>query len=427
MPFQLKNFNQIVASLVNWLAANQTTITDFNQGSVARTLCEAFGSELNEVYFRIFKGLDDAQAAGIYNSFDFPKKSATSATGTVLLQRSALPTSPIVISSGTQVAVPAIGGNTQITFTTASTYTIPNQTTLDASGIASSGTLTFNVTASTNMGVGDVLLCDSEKLKITGVAGVAITVLRGYQGTTAVAHAANAPIGVVQKAVVVNADLAGSAGNVAAATISVITTNIAGLTTVTNEAALTGGTDAETDDQRKKRFNEFISGIARGTKAAIQFGAKQVPNVVSAVCIDNEDDGTILPGYATVYVADASGNADSTTLANVVTQTDLWRPAGLVLTVAAPTQVPVAITATIKLAAGFDPTLTKAAITTNITNFITALKMGDPLYMAKLIQTMIDTSPTSILNVTLAAPVADTTVTPSQIIRPGTITLTTIS
>lgn len=424
MSFQMKNFGMIVASMVNWAAANQAEVTDFNEGSVARTLIEAFSSELSEVYFRIFSALDAAQRDAIYNSFDFPRKAATQAAGTVLFQRTTLTGTPITISSGTQVAAPATAAAGQITFTSSANSTLPASTTLSAA-ITTTSQTTANLNSTNNIGVGDVLLVDSEKVHITNVVSGTITMVRGYQGTTAATHANGAAIGVVGKAVIVTADVAGAAGNVSAGAITQINTTIAGITSVTNEAAFTGGADQETDDARKKRFTEFVSGLARGTKAAIQFGAKQVPNVVSAVCIDNTDDNTINPGFATLYIADASGGANSTLIAAVIAAEESWRPAGLALTVTAPSVVTVNITANLKLAPGYDPTTITTNVTQAVTNFIVSLKMGDTVYFSKLIQTIIDVNPAAILKVDLTIPSADVAITPAQIARPGAFSLTT--
>jgi phage-related baseplate assembly protein len=425
MSFSMKTFSQIRDSMINWAAANQSEVTDFNEGGVLRTLIEAFSSELAEIYFRIFDSIDDAQREAVYTAFDFPRKAATSAAGTVLLQRTTLSGSNISISSGTQVAVPASAAAGEVTFTSSANYTLPQSTTL-ATAITTTGQLSADFTSSSNVGIGDILLCQSEKLKVTNVVGATVFFTRGYGGTTAATHILGTAIGVVGKAVIVTADVTGAAGNVAGGTISKISTSIAGIATVTNEAAFTGGADEETEDARKKRFVEFVSGLARGTKAAIQFGAKQVTNVVSAVCIDNEDDGSIAPGFATLYIADASGGADATLLAAVVAEEVNWRPAGLALTVAAPAIVSVSVTATLTLAAGYDPTTVKTAVTQTITDHITSLKMGDDVLFAILIQKIVDTNPTAILNVNLTLPAADTAITPGQIARPGTITLTTV-
>lgn len=425
MSFSMKTFNQITASMVNWAAATQSEVTDFNEGGVLRTLIESFASELAEIYFRIFDSIDDTQREAIYLAFDFPRKSSTSAAGTILLQRATLSGSNISISSGTQVAVPATAGGEEITFTSSANYTLPQATTL-AAAITTTGQTSVALTTSANIGIGDVLLCGSERIHITNVVGATITMVRGYQGTTAATHLISTAIGVVGKAVIVTADTAGAAGNVAAATITKINTSIAGIATVINEAAFTGGADEETDDARKKRFTEFVSGLARGTKAAIQFGAKQTPSVVSAVCIDNSDDISIPAGFATLYIADASGGADAALIAAVTTEEENWRPAGLALTVAAPSIVTVAVTAALTLASGFDPTTIKADVQQTIVDHITSLVMGQSVLFSILTQKIVDTNPTAILNVALTLPAADVAITPAQIARPGTITLTTL-
>ena len=47
MAFQIKNFVSICAGMINSMRANQTQITDFNVGSVARTLIEAPAIEID--------------------------------------------------------------------------------------------------------------------------------------------------------------------------------------------------------------------------------------------------------------------------------------------------------------------------------------------------------------------------------------------
>src|SRR5579864_8259084 len=123
--FRMKSFGQVVASLVNWFASAQDEVTDLNVGSVARTLLEAPASEIAEVYFRIFKSIDEAQAEAIYRSFGFDRKPASFSAGTVLWQRTSLPTSTISISAGVQAAVPANGANPEVVFISTDLEVIP--------------------------------------------------------------------------------------------------------------------------------------------------------------------------------------------------------------------------------------------------------------------------------------------------------------
>jgi uncharacterized phage protein gp47/JayE len=423
--FKMKTFNQVTASLVNWFASAQSSVTDLNVGSVARTILEAIASELAEVYYRIFTSIEEAQAEAVYRSFDFPRKSATASAGILLFQRATLALSDVTIPLGVVVAAPATSAEGEIAFTTNQTAILPTRTTL-AAAITSGGQATVTVTSAANLAVGDVLLVDSERLKISGIAGNVLTVSRGYGGTTATTHSLGAFIGVVGKAVAVTAVVAGAAGNVSAASVVQLKTGVAGVESITNEAKFSGGADEETDDERKKRFQEFISALARGTKPAIEFGAKQIAGIVSAKAIDLDDDNAIPPGFVNLYVADASGTASGTLLAAVSTEENNWRAAGVKVTVAAPSIVTVNVTATLTLDPGFNRDTLVDQITQRLIDFISAKQMGEDVFLAYLYEVIVDTNPTAIINAQIATPAADVTISAAQIARPGTITLTVV-
>lgn len=420
--FKVKTFSQLTQSMLNWFASSQNFVTDLNVGSVARTLLEAVASELAEIYYRIYNGILDAQETAVYTSFDFPKLSATPATGIVLWQTSSLPNAPITIGSGSQVAVPATNVTGELTFSSTSAAVIPAQTTLNG-GINNSLTSVV-VTSAANMGVGDVLKVDTEKMHITGVSVNTLTVVRGYEGTSAASHSNAAAAGIVGKAVTMTADVAGVQGNVAAATVSKINTPITGITSVTNEAAFNGGTDEETDDARKKRFQSYVSGLARGTKPAVEFGAKTVTGCVKARAFDLDDDVTIPTGTIKLYISDSAGTADSTLIANVTTAVEAYKPAGSSVVIAAPSIVSVNVTAVITVAAGFNKDTLITQVKQTITDHITGLNMGDEVYLSKLYQKIIDTNAAAITFVSISAPSGDTVIANNQIARPGTLNIT---
>ncbi len=54
MAFQIKDFTSIVASMVNHMRGTQKKVTDFQKGSVARTLVEAAAVENEELYLQMF-------------------------------------------------------------------------------------------------------------------------------------------------------------------------------------------------------------------------------------------------------------------------------------------------------------------------------------------------------------------------------------
>lgn len=107
--FQIKDFRSIVASMINWMRSTQTKITDFNVGSVARTLVEAPAAELDEYYQQMFFGIKEAIPVSVYHSFDFARIEAVAASG--LVRVTVTPgANPILIQSGTIFT--ASGGST---------------------------------------------------------------------------------------------------------------------------------------------------------------------------------------------------------------------------------------------------------------------------------------------------------------------------
>lgn len=75
------------------------------------------------------------------------------------------------------------------------------------------------------------------------------------------------PAGELSVVVPVRSQIAGSIGNLAAGRItSIVGTTAYGITSITNETALTGGQDAETDDEYKVRFKNTLFRNLAGTE-----------------------------------------------------------------------------------------------------------------------------------------------------------------
>lgn len=108
--FQIKDFTSIVAGAINHMRGTQSEITDFNVGSVARTMIEAPAIEIDELYQQLFIGLKEAIAVATYNTFNFQRQAAIPATGIVRVTKT---------SSGGAVTIAA---ETLFTAATGSTY-----------------------------------------------------------------------------------------------------------------------------------------------------------------------------------------------------------------------------------------------------------------------------------------------------------------
>lgn len=101
MPFQIKDFASIVASQVNHARAVTDKITDFQPGSVARTLMEAPAVEVEELYMQMFLGLRDAIPVATFLSFGFGKLPAAVAHGWVSVSTEQAPAEAMVVPAGT--------------------------------------------------------------------------------------------------------------------------------------------------------------------------------------------------------------------------------------------------------------------------------------------------------------------------------------
>lgn len=81
--FQIKDFASITLSQINHARAVTSKITDFQPGSVARTLLEAPAVEIEELYLQMLLGLRDAIPVATFLSFGFNKLPSARAVGYV--------------------------------------------------------------------------------------------------------------------------------------------------------------------------------------------------------------------------------------------------------------------------------------------------------------------------------------------------------
>ena len=91
--FTIRNFDAIALAEINHARATQDTITDFNIGSLVRTLLESPAVELDEFYQLMLSGILDAIPVAVYKAFDFNTQDPGQARGLVTLNF----TLPIVI------------------------------------------------------------------------------------------------------------------------------------------------------------------------------------------------------------------------------------------------------------------------------------------------------------------------------------------
>ena len=101
MAFQIKDFVSIVAGILNTVRASTDKITDFQVGSVARTLIESPAVEIEQLYQQMFVGLREAIPVATFLSFGFDRKPAAYASGRIVLTASPAMTADFPIPAGT--------------------------------------------------------------------------------------------------------------------------------------------------------------------------------------------------------------------------------------------------------------------------------------------------------------------------------------
>lgn len=215
---------------------------------------------------------------------------------------------------------------------------------------------------------------------------------------------------------------AGRAGNVDAGEIAAIVDALFDSTfSVTNVAAAGGGNEVESDDELRRRARTFYTTLRRGTLAALEFGALQVPSVRSAIATESET------GLVTVLVTDQDGNSTLMMIADVITELENWRAAGVVVGVAGGTKLELDITAILTLADGVDLLTVTPLVEDAIPARVNRRRTGEKLYEDMLTAAVVSIDPDGIQAVRFefsgATPDADGNIVPgaTTILRCGTV------
>jgi uncharacterized phage protein gp47/JayE len=228
--------------------------------------------------------------------------------------------------------------------------------------------------------------------------------------------------------VTVEANDVGSAYNVPAHAISVVTTPVVGVDTVDNATATTGGADEESDNAFLQRFREYILGLGRGTTWGLVAGAKSVEGVRSASVLEHFPPVT---GYynATVYIDDGAGNAPAELIAAVedvlygdgTTSNPGYKPAGINIRVLAPTLVTTDVTVELTDTAEVARDYITATVESVISDYINNLTIGQDVIVSEIVQRVMEVQ--GVYDVVVSLPSANVSVGSTQVARTGTITI----
>jgi uncharacterized phage protein gp47/JayE len=350
MQLPLKNFATLVADMSATVQGVGSQLIDVSVGSVLRAVIEANASLALWMQWLIMLVLSLTRASTSSGTdldswmadYGLTRLPGVAATGSVTFAR---------ITAGLQAVVPA-----------------------GATVRTSDGTISAAVVQ------------DTTRADWSAVAG-------GYV-MAAAALSADYPVAVT---------VSGSAGNVLAGSLSQLSTAIPGVDSVSNAAALQGGTDAESDLLFRSRFQLYINSRSRATLQAVRFAVSSVQPGLKFVVEENQDaNGQAHVGNFVVSVDDGSGAPPASLLSAVSAAVDAVRPVGTTFAVLPPQVVSAAVVLTLQIRPDSNAAAVSSAVAAQITAWVQGLGIGASLPVSRIAGLAYATDP-AVTNVTLVS------------------------
>ena len=334
MQLSLQNFSTLVETMAAAVQGAATQLLDLTVGSVLRAMLEANASVVLWLQWLIVQVL---AATRLATSSGIDCDSFGADFGFTRL-----------------VAVAAVGQAQFARFTPSTTAFIAIGTTVSTAD----NTQSFVVTA------------DSTNAAYNGTAG-------GYTLAS----------GVASVTVTIACGVPGSAGNVQAGAIAMLSSAVPGVDTVTNGTALTGGVDAESDDAFRTRFGNYLGSLSKATDLAIGTAILGIQQGLSYQIAENVNQvGATQLGHFVVTVDNGSGHPTANLLAVVQQAVDAVRPVGTSFAVQGPVIAAANISMTIDTLPGTSHQAAVAAVAAAVENYVGSLGIGVALSYTRLAQ-----------------------------------------
>jgi uncharacterized phage protein gp47/JayE len=339
MNLSLKSFSQLVEDMGAALQSSATALIDLSTGSVIRAIFEANASVVLWLQWLILQVLQTTRAATSTGSdldswmLDFG-----------LVRLPASPSSGIVTFSRFASNLPAL---------------IP----VGAVVKTSDGSISFAVTEDATLSIWQ-----------PSQSGYVI------------------PSGVSAADLPITCTTGGSAGNVLAGTITVISASLPGVDLVTNATPLSNGIDAESDLSFRTRFQSYLGSLSRATLAAVRTAIANVQQGLDVMIQENTAaDGSVSTGSFLITVDDGSGYPSAALLSSVATAVDSVRPVGTMFAVLPPQVLIVNVTLTAFVASTAVSAQCISNIQTGVASYLNGLPIGRVASVTRVAQSAYST------------------------------------
>jgi uncharacterized phage protein gp47/JayE len=368
--FVPRRATDIAVDALTAIGGMDAQVTDLNPGSVVRTLFEAFALVEEELDHRVYEGILAAIAEELYTAFDFAALPAVPASGTVQFVRASTFLLDVVIPEGTTVAAPPTALKPERRYVTTDPATLQ-----------------------------------------AGENAIDVPVI---------------------------AQLTGSISNAAAGAISLLRSTVPGLGSVSNLVAFHSGLDAETDYARRVRFAKWVENLRGSQTEGLEANAERVvlydeggqaiERVDQALAVDS-----YVAGRVDVYLDNGGGDASAALKATVRALLEGgreqngsrrlgYKAGGIVVRVFGTTGVPVDVTGTLVLEAGFTAATVVPAVKEAITDYLYGLRFH-AMILADLTAVIVGVE--GVYDVVLTTPTANRTAEFAERLLPGTLLFAT--
>lgn len=186
-------------------------------------------------------------------------------------------------------------------------------------------------------------------------------------------------------AVPVQCAVIGQSGNVQPVTIGLLASPISGVDSVTNVAALAGGSAPESDLAFRARFQLYINSRSLATVVAVKNAVEAVRLGLRTSVLENVNAAfEAQPGVFVVVVDDGTGLPGTALLASVQGAVDAVRPIGSVFAVQGPAVIAASVNVVIETANPLTHAAVTAAAQLAILTWTQALPIAGTLAVSKI-------------------------------------------
>jgi len=427
-------------------------LTDFNDGSKIKVLLQSNSDIVSSVSMDFKEGIYNAIPIALYEGMGFTKKAAAQATGYLKLYRKPVMTLQYTgTGTAANITITSSGISSTVSGAPGDAFSF------DFTTYPKTGVLVTAIDALTNWTAAKVSDVDCDTLyqytnldaktsttydNVNGMdiclaTDIAVSVSAGFSATidsmTILTNSTTTlPAGTAWILAASTVQQAGIDGNIKVAALDTanglgyMNSSVSGVDYVRNDSAFSGGSDVETDAERKIRFVDTINALNAGTKNGI-IAALEAINGIKSVGMR-----TAYPhrGTNTIIVDDGSGTISSTLLASITKvlygdASDLTNYPGkncegIGYTIVAPTivSVSVGIVATRLSTVNVSLSTISTDIQSAVEQYINTLPLGRDVLLSEVVR-VAKNSNTAIYDLSISSPSTNITINSNEFGRTG--------